>query len=275
MLIWTAQKLQNTKHNSGSAFPDIITGFGFQNAVDGCSRGPEPNASSDSHESQSSAQATTAQHLFIHNRPRLWNRNLGLCPPSSSSSGGCPRYRCCCPQAIHPCTTKSRNQCLKQLRDISKSLSNGFQLRFWIRCSSTTCFFSVPTSSSSCFHIRSPKLRCTAECTGFWCPRYGRRSRICHSRPRSGWCAELPPPTINMGSCFHSGFWFRLWSCRRRAADVGLRVSCSTPSHGASSLCFTYRCSRLCWLRRQRCRSAPAPAGAAAAAHQHQRSRAH
>ena len=38
MLIWTAQKLQNTKHNSGSAFPDIITGFGFQKAVDGCSR---------------------------------------------------------------------------------------------------------------------------------------------------------------------------------------------------------------------------------------------
>ena len=79
MLIWTAQKLQNTKHNSGSAFPEIITGFGFQNAVDGCV--PEPNASSDSHESQSSAQATTAQHLFIHNRPRLWNRNLGLRPP--------------------------------------------------------------------------------------------------------------------------------------------------------------------------------------------------
>ena len=178
----------------------------------------------------------------------------------------------------NPSVHHKKQQCLKQLRDISKSLSNGFQLRFWIRCSSTTCFFSVPTSSSSCFHIRSPKLRCTAECTGFWCPRYGRRSRVCYSRPqsiRSGLCAELPPSTINMGSCFHSGFWFRLWSCRRRAADVGLRVSCSTPSHGASSLCFTYRCSRLCWLRRQRCRSAPGPAGGAAAAHQEQRSRAH
>ena len=82
----------------------------------------------------------------------------------------------------NPSVHHKKQQCLKQLRDISKSLSNGVQLRFWIRCSSTTCFFSVPTSSSSCFHIRSPKLRCTAECTGFWCPRYGRRSRVCYCR---------------------------------------------------------------------------------------------
>jgi hypothetical protein len=168
MCIWTTQKLQKTKNNWGSAFPDIITGFGFRNAVDSCSNFPAqclirlvPLGSC--------WHRPLRRNVFIHNRPRLRNRNLGhaflifllmrrrqlpslpmLLPPSN--------------QCLH----HKKKQCFKLLRDISKSLSNGFQLRFWVRCSSTTCLFSVPTSSSSCFHIRSPKLRCTAECSGFW-----------------------------------------------------------------------------------------------------------
>ena len=75
MSIWTTQKLQKsekTKNNWGSAFPDIITGFGFRNAVDGCSRA---QSSSDSYPL---AQATTAQ--LVHSQPAK---------ASESKSGPC------------------------------------------------------------------------------------------------------------------------------------------------------------------------------------------
>ena len=135
----------------------------------------------------------------------------------------------------NPSVHHKKQQCLKQLRDISKSLSNGFQLRFWIRCSSTTCFFSVPTSSSSCFHIRSPKLRsCTAECAGFWCPRYGRRSRFRHSRHRPIWSTR----GIRLRS-----------SCPRER----FRCSCPTRWFGGHGICGasgrfrrSSSCHRLC-----------------------------
>jgi hypothetical protein len=51
-----------------------------------------------------------ALHLLRVVWHMLWNRNLGLRPPHlPPPRRSCPRYRCCCPQAIHPCTTKSSN----------------------------------------------------------------------------------------------------------------------------------------------------------------------